>query len=94
MRVVGKSRLDDFQTKHADAKAQVAAWLGEAENAEWKSPGDVKERYPHASILGGNQVVFNLRGNRYRLHTKINYKNQVVLIKRVGTHAEYSKWKF
>ena len=68
--------------------------MAEAEEAEWDIPLDVKERYPSASIIGGGRVVFNIKGNRYRLDTKISYKNQTVLIKRIGTHAEYDEWIF
>lgn len=94
MKVVGRERLQSFQSRHSDVKSQVAAWLSEVEDSQWRGPKDIKERYPHASILADNQVVFNLKGNKYRLHTKISFKNQVVVIKRIGTHAEYSKWKF
>ena len=93
MRIVGREVLHEFILQHADAAAAANAWLAEAEEAQWKMPMDVKERYPHASILSDNQVIFNLKGKKYRLEAKITYQNQIVLIKRAGTHAEYSRWK-
>jgi mRNA interferase HigB len=94
MKVVGLEQLQKFRERHADVRSQVDSWLCEVENAQWKSPQDIKERYPNASILTENQVIFNLKGNKYRLHTKVNFEHQVVLILRGGTHAEYSKWNF
>ena len=94
MRVVGKKTLDDFKRKHADARSHIDAWICEVEGAKWESPHDIKERYATASFLADNRVVFNLKGNRYRLDVKVSYENQVVLIKRIGTHAEYNDWKF
>ena len=94
MIVVGRVALDDFCRKHADVASQLASWIYEVQEATWKSPGDIKLRFPHASIMAGNAVIFNIKGNRYRLETKINYNAQVVLIKRIGTNAEYSKWNF
>jgi mRNA-degrading endonuclease HigB of HigAB toxin-antitoxin module len=55
-------------------------------------PADVKARYPTASFLSDNRVIFNIEGNRYRIETKVSYEITVVLVRRVGTHAEYSKW--
>lgn len=94
MKVIGEKILDDFGKKHSEVRSQIMAWVYEAEEAEWQTPNDIKTRYPHASFLADNRVVFNLKGNKYRLDTKITYKNKIVLIKRIGTHAEYSKWKF
>jgi len=94
MKVVGKRTLEDFKERHADARSHVDAWLCEVEQAEWKSPHDIKEKYVTASFLADNRVVFNLKGNSYRLDVKVSYENQVVLIKRIGTHAEYDNWTF
>jgi len=92
MKVVGRKVLIDFSRRHADVASQITSWLYEADEAEWRSPTDVKARYPHASILPGDRVVFNLKGNNYRLVVRINYGAQLVLVERMGTHAEYSKW--
>jgi mRNA interferase HigB len=94
MNVVGKKILVDFKRRHGDVRGQIDSWLCEVEEATWKDPNDLKSRYPSASLLSGNIVIFDIKGNDYRIATKVNYRNQVVLIKKFGTHAEYSKWKF
>ena len=67
----------------------MRAWFKEAEHATWSGPADVKAKYGSASVLKGGRVVFNIGGNKYRLVAKVNYKGGVVLIRFVGTHAEY-----
>ena len=94
MKLVGRLSLDNFARKHADVRGQIDAWVCEVEEAEWETPNDVKRRYSHASFLTANRVIFNLKGNKYRLDTKVSYKNQVILVMRIGTHEEYSTWKF
>lgn len=94
MRFVGRTRLEEFAGQHADVRAQLDAWLCEVEEADWKSPADVKGRFPSASILSDDRIIFNLKGNRYRLEVKLSYEIKTVLISRIGTHAEYSKWTF
>jgi mRNA interferase HigB len=89
MRVLGKHHLEAFKKRHANARATVDAWLAEAELADWNSPNDIKARYRSASFLPNNRVVFNLKGNRYRLDVKVTYNTKLVLVKRIGTHAEY-----
>lgn len=91
MIVVGREDLAEFAREHAEARSQIQAWLAEVEDSEWKSPGDVKRRYPTASLLAANRVVFNLKGNKYRMLVRISYEIQLVMIQRIGTHAEYSK---
>jgi mRNA interferase HigB len=92
--VVARERLEKFAAKHADARPQIDAWLCEVEEADWRTTNDIKARFPSASLLAENRVVFNLKGNKYRLDAKIGYEGQVVLVMRIGTHAEYSKWSF
>ncbi len=92
MKLLGKQILYDFAEKHADARSQIDAWRAEVEGAEWNSPTDLKYRYPRASVLREQQVIFDICGNKYRLWTQISYKNKVVLIKNIGTHKEYEKW--
>lgn len=92
MRIVGLELLDKFKLQHSDVCSQIDSWICEVEEAIWSNPNDIKKRYPHASILGNRRVVFNIKGNSYRLETKIAYVQQVVMVLRAGTHAEYSKW--
>lgn len=94
MKVVGKKIFDDFKRRQAHARSQVDAWLAEVEDAQWDSPNDFKTRFASASFLPNNRVVFNLKGNSYRLDVKVTYKTKIVLIMRIGTHAEYDNWTF
>jgi len=91
VRVIAKSTLRDFWIMHKDCEGQLKSWYDEAEKSNWISPNDIKSDYPSASILQGNRVVFNIKGNLYRLIVKINYKVGIVWIRFVGTHAEYDK---
>ncbi len=89
MRVIAKKILRAFWENHADSEQQLKAWYQEASNASWANPNDIKVAYPSASILSNNRVVFNIKGNHYRLIAKINYDYQMVWIRFIGTHAEY-----
>jgi mRNA interferase HigB len=91
LRVIAKKTLRDFWEKHADCEEQLKSWYYEAESTNWKSPNEIKKDYPSASILADNRVVFNIKGNKYRLIVKINYDYGVTWIRFVGTHAEYDK---
>lgn len=93
MRVLGKDVLGEFTKGHADVRGSLAAWLAEVEEAEWKTPQDVRARYPTVSFIG-KHAVFNLKGTKYRLDTVVAFNTSVVLVKRMGTHAEYADWKF
>lgn len=92
MKIVGLQILYDFGNRHADVVSQLNTWIHEVEEAQWQTPNDLKARYVHASFVADNKVIFNLKGNKYRLEVKVSYKSQVVLVNRIGTHAEYSKW--
>jgi mRNA interferase HigB len=83
--------LRTFCEDHGDCEQQLKAWFQETSKAEWPSPNDIKNGYPSASILPDNRVVFNLKGNSYRLIIKINYEYQMVWVRFIGTHAEYDK---
>ena len=91
MRVIAKSTLREFWIKHTDCEEQLKSWFNEAEKSSWASPVDIKKEYPSASILQDNRVVFNIKGNSYRLIVKINYNVGVVWIRFVGTHNDYDK---
>ena len=93
MKVHGLGILDDFMRRHAEARDQVKAWLDEVERAEWKGPQDIKGRYPSASFLSDNRVIFNIKGKKYRIAVQVSYKHQILLILMSGTHAEYNRWK-
>ena len=91
LRVIAKKILRDFWVKHPDCMEQLKAWYQEADKSNWKNPRQIKLDYPSASFLSDNRVVFNIKGNHYRVIVKINYSYQMVWIRFVGTHAEYDK---
>jgi len=91
VRVIAKRTLRAFWTKHKDCEQQLKAWYKEAEEAKWNGIPNVKRDYASASFLPGNRVVFNIKGNRYRLVVRINYDYGVVWIRFIGTHQEYDK---
>lgn len=91
MKVIGKKKLFTFAETHADVRDWIENWLKDAEGSCWRLPQHVKDRYATASFLADNIVIFNVRGNRYRLETQIAYQLAVVAVKWIGTHAEYTQ---
>ena len=91
MRVIAVSTLTEFWSRHPAAKAPLQAWLDVARNAQWKTPVDVKVQFGNASIVGNRRVVFNIKGNDYRLVVAAAYCYGALYIKFVGTHEEYDK---
>ena len=89
VRVFNRSTVRAFADAHADARQPIFAWFAEAERERWRGPDDIKVRFPSASFLAGNRVVFNIKGNKYRLVVAIKYEFFVVYVRFVGTHAEY-----
>ena len=94
MRILGLPLLEEFKRKHADSRGQLDAWQTDVEREHWQTPQDIKRRYRSADFLANNRVIFNIKGNAYRLVVKVRYQNGLVVIEWVGTHAEYDKKKF
>ena len=90
VRIISKVPLRAFWEAHPDAEQPLLAWHKEVEAADWDGPAKVKAKYANASIVGNNRVVFNIRGNTYRLVVRINYPYRVVYVRFVGTHTEYN----
>jgi mRNA interferase HigB len=86
-----KKILEFVELGDAKARKLFPAWLHDIEEAEWKTPSDIKQRHRTADFLPGNRVVFNLGGNDYRIVTVIDYARQVLLIRWVGYHKDYDK---
>ncbi len=91
MRIISKKILRDFWEIHPDSEQQLKAWYQETSKAEWTNPNNLKAEYPSASFLADNRVVFNIKGNHYRLIVKINYDYQIIWIRFIGSHAAYDK---
>ena len=86
MRVLAVSTLRAFWERYPDAEQPLKAWYEEATSARWTQPADIKAQYRSASVLKNRRVVFNIKGNDYRLIVAIAYKLQIVYVKFVGTH--------
>lgn len=97
MRVIARETVRHFIDSLKGSKDQKAvksaldAWFHEVHCADWKSPADVLKAYANASIVGPDKVVFNIKGNDYRLVVAINNRHQIVFIKWIGTHEDYDK---
>jgi len=91
MLIFNKSTLVKFWSKYPDSKKYLEPWYAEAKKAGWNNPHDVKKTYRHASILKNGRIVFNITGNKYRLIAAVDFKRHWLLIKFLGTHAEYDK---
>jgi len=79
------------KSKYKNALGQIQAWLNEVKYSDWNNSGDLKRHFKHASILSSKRVVFNIKGNEYRLIVDIEYKLKIVFIVWFGTHAEYDR---
>jgi mRNA interferase HigB len=94
LRLVGSIKLDDFKREHSLARKVIDAWIMEVQHARWSTPQDVKSRYRSVDFLAENRVIFDLKGNSFRLVAKIDYGREMVMIEWIGTHAAYDKMKF
>ncbi|MBK7128577.1 MAG: type II toxin-antitoxin system HigB family toxin [Crocinitomicaceae bacterium] len=91
MNIHNKSSLITYWTKHNTAKKPLELWWFDVSSKGWKKPNDVKKDYASASIIGNNRIVFNIKGNDFRLIVEFNYQKGRGFIKFIGTHAEYDK---
>ena len=91
MRIIAIKNLHDFWKTHPEAKAPLEAWVVEARHATWKNAHDIKIKYRNASLVGNKHVVFNIKGNDYRLIVAVAYRFGAVYITFIGTHKEYDK---
>jgi mRNA interferase HigB len=97
VRIIARNTLTRYLRRltghkdHRSVKAALGAWFHEVKQAEWKNSAGVKEGYGSASIVGADRVVFNIKGNDYRLVTAIDYRRGIVFIKWLGAHKDYDK---
>lgn len=91
MRIISRKKLKDFWIHHPQAKRPLRAWYADAKQASWIPPTSIKNVYRNASIFGDNRVVFNIKGNDYRLIVAVNYHCAVVYIRFIGSHVEYDQ---
>lgn len=91
MKIIAVRTLRDFWLHHPDAEQPLKSWYDEAKHAQWHSPQDIRNQYASASFVGRNRVVFNIKGNNFRLIVAVAYRFQAVYIKFVGTHTQYDR---
>lgn len=91
MQIVYLKKLLDFSKKHADARKSLASWKTITENAVWKTKQQVLFDFPHAKMINNNRARFEIRHNTYRLIAHIDYDDQIVQIRFIGTHNEYDR---
>lgn len=89
-RIFSKGTLREFWSKHPDSEQYLKTWFDTAMNSGWRTPNEVKLTYTSASILKNGRIVFNIKGNTYRMVVKVNYEKQWLFIRFIGTHEEYN----
>jgi mRNA interferase HigB len=92
VRVLGRDKIAKFWKSHA--QKPLSYWLLVAEEATWNGPQDIKARFSDASFLADNRVIFNIKGNSFRLVVEAFYDNGLLIVEWVGTHAEYDRRRF
>ena len=93
MRIIAFRTLREFFEKpeYSDSETSLRAWYHDAKTAEWKNPNELRQHYKNASFVGEGRVVFNIKGNDYRLIVAIDYEFQVIFVRFIGTHKQYDK---
>ena len=93
LRIIARKTIREFWdiSHYRDSQRPLKSWYGIVTNAEWHNPDDVKKQFRGASIIGGNRVVFNIAGNKYRLVVKFNYPYNIGYIRFIGTHGQYDQ---
>jgi mRNA interferase HigB len=90
-RIFAKSTLREFWETHPDSEQYLKTWYDTAMSSDWKTPNGVKKTFAKSSILKDSRIVFNIKGNSYRLVVKFNYEKQWIFVRFIGTHVEYDK---
>ncbi|NMG59874.1 type II toxin-antitoxin system HigB family toxin [Geitlerinema sp. P-1104] len=95
MKVIGRGKLLEFSKKYPDSRTPLDSWIKIVEQANWRYLPDIKNNYSKSVDYVEGYVVFNIKGNDYRLIARINYRTQVVKIMFILTHSDYDKgnWK-
>lgn len=90
MRLIAKQLLVDFKQRYSEAANWIDRWVADVEGSIWKTPQDIKNRYSSVSFVD-NTVIFNVKGNHYRLEVKINYPTANIIVIWAGNHQDYDK---
>jgi mRNA interferase HigB len=91
MHVISRTKLIHFWVKHPDSETPLRIWFKKVEQARWKNLNELKTDFPTADYVGNNRVVFDVKGNNYRIIVLVFFSGQKLFIRFIGTHAEYDK---
>ncbi len=91
MRIIALGTLRTFWNKHPDAEIPLRSWYAQASHADWRNPADIKLAYRNASFIANGRMVFNIKGNDYRLVVAVHYNRRMMFVRFVGTHREYDR---
>lgn len=91
MRIIALSALREFWRIHPDAEIPLRAWYADASRADWRRPADINAAYRSANFIANNRVVFNVKGNDYRLVVAAHYNRGMMFVRFVGTHRDYDR---
>lgn len=91
MLIINLDKLNSFSKKHADARKSISTWISATEDAAWKTKQDVLDDFPNAHMIKNNRARFKVNYNTYRLIVFINYDAETVVVRFIGTHAEYDR---
>jgi mRNA interferase HigB len=97
MRIIARRTLREFVARrvghkdHGALKAAIDSWFAEAKRAQWSSTSDIKRLYATASIVSAERIVFNIKGNDYRVVVAVDFEKGIVWIKWIGTHKDYDR---
>ena len=91
MHIISRTRLSDFWKRHPDSETPLKIWFKKVKEGEWRNVSQLKADFSAADYVGNDRVVFDIKGNKYRIVVLVFFTGQKMFVRFVGTHAEYDK---